>query len=158
MYKNPTLRKLIRNLFRDRGLVTVVPTERGITQIDDYHPFFVCSSLPTLSEPLIDPNLPRSSSPALQIHQGEAHRRTHLLPSFPPHARSREGVPRHPQVLPPRRRHQSTRGSDLLGLQVGFVLSEGGGLERVQEVGRYVCCQAWTGARWSCLGEGVVES
>lgn len=39
--KNPTLRRNIRQLFRDKGLVTVLPTEKGLTKIDAFHPYFV---------------------------------------------------------------------------------------------------------------------
>lgn len=57
MQKNPTLRKLIRDLFRDRGLVTVVPTEKGVPQIDDFHPYFVsrtCASICNPAVPVLD--------------------------------------------------------------------------------------------------------
>ena len=41
MQKNPTLRKLIRTMYKDRGLVTVIPTDKGVAQIDDFHPYYV---------------------------------------------------------------------------------------------------------------------
>jgi transcriptional accessory protein Tex/SPT6 len=40
--KDPLLRKDIRERFKLDGLVTVVPTEKGLTKIDDHHPYNVC--------------------------------------------------------------------------------------------------------------------
>lgn len=42
--KNPHLRKITRDYFRQQGLVSVSPTEGGITKIDDFHPYNVSSS------------------------------------------------------------------------------------------------------------------
>ena len=39
--KDPLLRQEIRNTFKINALVSVHPTERGISKIDDHHPYFV---------------------------------------------------------------------------------------------------------------------
>jgi transcription elongation factor SPT6 len=39
--KDPLLRKDVRELFKTDGLVTIRPTEKGITKIDDHHPYNV---------------------------------------------------------------------------------------------------------------------
>ncbi len=39
--KDPMLRQEMRNRFKTDALVSVSPTERGITKIDEFHPFFV---------------------------------------------------------------------------------------------------------------------
>ena len=39
--KDPLLRSQMRKLFREEAHVTVEPTERGITKIDENHPYFV---------------------------------------------------------------------------------------------------------------------
>ncbi|KIY43359.1 hypothetical protein FISHEDRAFT_53087 [Fistulina hepatica ATCC 64428] len=39
--KDPILREEIRKLFKDNSLVSVRPTERGITKIDEHHPYYV---------------------------------------------------------------------------------------------------------------------
>lgn len=41
--KDPLLRSQIRGIFRDSARVTVEPTERGISKIDENHPYFVGS-------------------------------------------------------------------------------------------------------------------
>lgn len=42
--KDPLLRSHTRKLFKDEARITVEPTERGITKIDDHHPYFVSGS------------------------------------------------------------------------------------------------------------------
>lgn len=42
--KDPLLRSHIRKIFREDARVTVEPTERGITKIDENHPYFVSLS------------------------------------------------------------------------------------------------------------------
>jgi transcription elongation factor SPT6 len=42
--KDPLLRKDIRERFKEDGVVSVTPTERGLTKIDEHHLFYV--SLP----------------------------------------------------------------------------------------------------------------
>lgn len=44
--KDPLLRHEIRNTFKANALVSVTPTERGISKIDQHHPYFV--SMPVL--------------------------------------------------------------------------------------------------------------
>ena len=39
--KDPLLRSQMRKLFKEEALLTVEPTERGITKIDENHPYFV---------------------------------------------------------------------------------------------------------------------
>ena len=39
--KDPLLRQEMRNRFRNEALVSVQPTERGVTKIDEHHPYFV---------------------------------------------------------------------------------------------------------------------
>ena len=39
--KDPLLRSQMRKLFKEEARVTVEPTERGITKIDENHPYFV---------------------------------------------------------------------------------------------------------------------
>lgn len=39
--KDPLMRKEIRSVFTRDGVVTVLPTERGLEKIDDYHPYYV---------------------------------------------------------------------------------------------------------------------
>ena len=41
--KDPLLRKDVRERFKHDGVVTVAPTEKGLTKIDDHHPYNVCS-------------------------------------------------------------------------------------------------------------------
>ena len=43
--KDPLLRQGIRDIFRDSAQVSVLPTERGITKIDEHHPYFVSPNL-----------------------------------------------------------------------------------------------------------------
>lgn len=38
--KDPLLRNAIRKKFKDEALISVEPTERGITKIDEHHPYF----------------------------------------------------------------------------------------------------------------------
>lgn len=40
--KNPLLRQEVRSLFKTYAHVSVVPTERGISKIDEHHIYFVC--------------------------------------------------------------------------------------------------------------------
>jgi transcription elongation factor SPT6 len=40
--KDPLLRKDVRERFKHDGLVSVVPAEKGLTKIDDHHPYSVC--------------------------------------------------------------------------------------------------------------------
>lgn len=42
--KDPLLRNEIRNTFKADALVSVLPTERGISKIDEHHPYFVSST------------------------------------------------------------------------------------------------------------------
>lgn len=39
--KDPILRKDTRELFKTDGLITVMPTEKGLTKIDEHHPYNV---------------------------------------------------------------------------------------------------------------------
>lgn len=39
---NPTLRQIVRQSYREQGLLTIRPTEKGLTKIDEFHPYFVC--------------------------------------------------------------------------------------------------------------------
>ena len=39
--KDPLLRSAIRKRFRDDAMVSVEPTERGVSKIDDHHPYYV---------------------------------------------------------------------------------------------------------------------
>ncbi len=39
--KDPLLRNHIRQAFKEDGQVSVLPTERGKTKIDEHHPYFV---------------------------------------------------------------------------------------------------------------------
>jgi transcription elongation factor SPT6 len=39
--KEPLLRKEIRRLFKQAAVVSVKPTEKGITKIDEMHPYYV---------------------------------------------------------------------------------------------------------------------
>jgi transcription elongation factor SPT6 len=39
--KDPLLRSQMRKLFKEEARLTVEPTERGITKIDENHPYFV---------------------------------------------------------------------------------------------------------------------
>ncbi|TFK29990.1 transcription elongation factor SPT6 [Coprinopsis marcescibilis] len=38
--KDPLLRREIRKLFQEEALISIEPTERGVTKIDDHHPYF----------------------------------------------------------------------------------------------------------------------
>lgn len=40
--KDPLLRQEMRQLFKAEAQISVVPTDRGITKIDEHHPYFVC--------------------------------------------------------------------------------------------------------------------
>lgn len=39
--KDPMLRQEMRNRFKTDALVSVLPTDRGVTKIDEHHPYFV---------------------------------------------------------------------------------------------------------------------
>jgi transcription elongation factor SPT6 len=39
--KDPLLRQEMRNVFKFEALVSVLPTERGISKIDEHHKYFV---------------------------------------------------------------------------------------------------------------------
>jgi transcription elongation factor SPT6 len=39
--KDPLLRDEIRKIFKKEARITVVPTERGISKIDENHPYYV---------------------------------------------------------------------------------------------------------------------
>lgn len=39
--KDPLLRQRIRDAFKSDAVVSVLPTERGVAKIDEFHPFFV---------------------------------------------------------------------------------------------------------------------
>ena len=39
--KDPLLRSQMRKVFKEEARLTVEPTERGITKIDENHPYFV---------------------------------------------------------------------------------------------------------------------
>lgn len=39
--KDPLLRNHVRKLFKDEAQISVEPTERGISKIDEHHPYFV---------------------------------------------------------------------------------------------------------------------
>ena len=43
--RDPMLKKEARRFFKDYGVVTVVPTEKGVAKIDDMHPYNVSLSL-----------------------------------------------------------------------------------------------------------------
>ena len=42
--KDPILRDEIRKVFRDRALVSILPTDRGLNKITDHDPFYVSGS------------------------------------------------------------------------------------------------------------------
>jgi hypothetical protein len=44
--KDPLMRNQIRKLFQQEALISVEPTERGITKIDEHHMYFVSAILP----------------------------------------------------------------------------------------------------------------
>jgi transcription elongation factor SPT6 len=39
--RDPMLKKETRRFFKDYGVVSVTPTEKGISKIDEMHPFYV---------------------------------------------------------------------------------------------------------------------
>lgn len=39
--KDPLLRQRIREAFKNDAVISVLPTERGVAKIDEFHPFFV---------------------------------------------------------------------------------------------------------------------
>lgn len=41
--KDPLLRDEMRNLFKNEARVTVEPTPHGVTKIDEYHKYHVCT-------------------------------------------------------------------------------------------------------------------
>jgi transcription elongation factor SPT6 len=40
--KDPLLRQAMRELFKEEALISVLPTEKGITKIDEHHLYYVC--------------------------------------------------------------------------------------------------------------------
>lgn len=86
--KDPLLRSQIRKIFKEEARVTVEPTERGITKIDDNHPYFVCLVYfddAQLSDSVIE----------FQIPTAKTHKRYAEYPSIPAHPRSRERTSGH---------------------------------------------------------------
>jgi transcription elongation factor SPT6 len=45
--KDPLLRKEIRELFKTQGRISVLPTDKGMSKIDQYHPYYVSRILLT---------------------------------------------------------------------------------------------------------------
>ena len=43
--KDPLLRHAVRDLFKREAVLSVLPTDRGISKIDEHHPYFVSSFL-----------------------------------------------------------------------------------------------------------------
>lgn len=39
--KDPLLRHAIRELFKKEANISVLPTDRGVSKIDEHHPYFV---------------------------------------------------------------------------------------------------------------------
>jgi len=39
--KDPLLRQEIRQIFKAQARISVLPTEKGITKIDEHHPYYV---------------------------------------------------------------------------------------------------------------------
>lgn len=39
--RNPTLKQIVRQQFKELGMLTIRPTEKGLIKIDDFHPYFV---------------------------------------------------------------------------------------------------------------------
>lgn len=46
--KDPLLRNQIRKLFQQEARISVEPTERGITKIDEHHMYFVSANIPSV--------------------------------------------------------------------------------------------------------------
>jgi transcription elongation factor SPT6 len=69
--KDPLLRSQIRRLFREEALITVEPKERGITKIDENHPYFVGLDFSVLLYVI----LAHLFLTELQIFESEAHSR-----------------------------------------------------------------------------------
>ena len=57
---DPMLRDEIRKLFKTNVVISVEPTERGKTKIDDHHPFYVRP--PILAKSVQDTNIPFRAS------------------------------------------------------------------------------------------------
>jgi len=58
--KDPLLRSAIRKRFKEDALISVEPTERGLTKIDDHHPYYVSPLLWNLES--VHSHLPRRTS------------------------------------------------------------------------------------------------
>jgi transcription elongation factor SPT6 len=43
--KDPLLRQAMRELFKEEAQISVLPTERGVAKIDEYHSYYVCFSI-----------------------------------------------------------------------------------------------------------------
>jgi transcription elongation factor SPT6 len=41
--KDPLLRHAVRDLFKKEAVISVLPTDRGISKIDEHHEYFVSS-------------------------------------------------------------------------------------------------------------------
>lgn len=48
--KEPTIRRVVRTMFRNFGGVSVKPTDKGAQKIDDLHPYYVRSVPPCQAE------------------------------------------------------------------------------------------------------------
>lgn len=40
--KDPLLRQHVRELYKEAGQVTCLPTDKGLSKIDENHPYYVC--------------------------------------------------------------------------------------------------------------------
>ena len=79
--KDPLLRNHIRKIFREDARVSVEPTERGITKIDENHPYFVCHSLCHVIFPVLT-----KSQTELQVPSAKAYCRyvgNGPIPAYP---------------------------------------------------------------------------
>ena len=84
--KDPLLRSEVRNIVKTTALLTVEPTERGIQNIDEVHPFYVRRPIHTFAKR----NLPLL---VLQIPLEQAHGCNAAFTTVPPHSAGREGPP-----------------------------------------------------------------
>ena len=119
---NPTLRQSVRQLYREHGLLTIRPTEKGLAKIDEFHPYSVRLARRLPAEPpgarvLTVPTA--SACIVLQIPQEQAGRRAGPVNPFPPLPRGREGYARRDPLLPPAGGPGPTRAGRHRGLHLG---------------------------------------
>ena len=43
--KDPLIKQEFRNIFKSDAQISVLPTEKGLSRIDEHHPYFVCFSV-----------------------------------------------------------------------------------------------------------------